>query len=538
MANSKKIMASLAVLVSTLSAITFIGYSFSQVLMDKATTSITKYKQIDWTREDEGKSQDRYIKNALEKDAQEKAKSDSVLFYKISTNGVITRFSVVAHIMRILELNPKKEIRVYAVDSLNLDTEFFDNKDKFPNFKFRYFDKSYLESSINNFVKYNYNIQFLEEIYEEFGKDKIIDGYFDDYSFFTKILLYVNGLNSPRDRLEIWNQFSLLSKLESISFISDGTLSVEFFFENVKKAFLLSNNLYDNETLNYSNAKSMREKMKNDEVTKEEFLKGNNALLYLTSLITWDREVSKTSKYFLPTTDFIGEVNRLGGGLYKNGVNDVFSPFNAQNLDVVGMIKNLDQDAIKSVLKIDAEYNPEIYIKAMENHDNYVYAGTLLSTPEIAKSAINTLIAIREFAIKTTPDTAQHDKIIVWFKGHPRDKDILEKLRTSILLVTNGQDDGSWINVLNHKVPFEFYSISNVFASNPTTNKKVFIFTTYSTLVMTNYAEEPRAEIAKIIIDNTSIFPIERIISIYGRNSKIFPEDKMTTLKDFEELYS
>ncbi|MGL5733098.1 MAG: hypothetical protein ACRCXE_03440, partial [Metamycoplasmataceae bacterium] len=315
MANSKKIRASLAVAVSTLSAVTFIGYSFSQVLLDKATTSITENKQIGWTRDDEDKSKDRYLKNALELDAQEKAHSDSVLFYKISTNGVITRFSVVAHIMRILELNPDKEIRVYAVDSLNLNTEFFEDKDKFPNFKFKYFDKSFLESSIDNFVKYNYNIQFLEEVYEEFGSDKKIDGYFDDYSFFTKILLYINGLNSPRDRLEMWNQFSLLSKLETTSFISDGTHSIEFFYEEIKKAFLLSDNLYDSETMNYSNAKLMRERMKKGEVTKEEFLKGNNALLYLTSLITFDKEEPKTSKYFLPTTDFIGEMNRTSGKL-------------------------------------------------------------------------------------------------------------------------------------------------------------------------------------------------------------------------------
>ncbi|MGL5205046.1 MAG: hypothetical protein ACRC63_02235, partial [Metamycoplasmataceae bacterium] len=443
MINSKKIMASLAVALSTASAITFIGYSFSQVLMDKAITSITNNKEIGWTREIEERSKDRYIKDALEKDALEKAHTDSVLFYKISTNGVITRFSVVAHIMKILELNPEKEIRIYAIDSLNLDADFFNDEEKFPNVKFKYFDKSFLESSIDNFAEYNYNIQFLEEVYEEFGMNKKIDGYFDDYSFFTKILLYVNGLNSPKDRLEIYNQFSLLSKLESTNFISDGTKSVEFFFDDVKKAFLLSDNLYDINKNNYTNAQLMRQRVKNDEISKEEFIKGNNALLYLTSLITYDFD-SENSKYFLPTTDFIAEVNRTGGGNYKNGLNDVFSPFNSQNLDVVGMIKKLDQAAVRSVLKIDEEYDPEIYIQEMNNHDNYVYAGTLLSTPEITRSAVNTLIAIKEYAIKTTPDVTQHDKIIVWFKGHPRDENILEKLRTAMLNVTNGQDDGSW----------------------------------------------------------------------------------------------
>ncbi|MGL5643657.1 MAG: hypothetical protein ACRCW3_02685, partial [Metamycoplasmataceae bacterium] len=125
MEKNKKLLATLAVALSTISAVTFIGYSFSQVLMDKASTSITDNIEIGWTREDEKNNESRYLKNALEQDAQEKAHTDTVLFYKISTIGVITRFSVVAHIMRILELNPNKIIRIYVVDSINLDPEYF-----------------------------------------------------------------------------------------------------------------------------------------------------------------------------------------------------------------------------------------------------------------------------------------------------------------------------------------------------------------------------------------------------------------------------
>ncbi|MGL5591045.1 MAG: hypothetical protein ACRDCH_03185 [Metamycoplasmataceae bacterium] len=538
MEKNKKLMATLAVTLSTISAVTFVGYSFSQVLIDKASTSITDNIEIGWTRDDEKNNENRYLKNALEQDAQEKAMTDTVLFYKISTIGVITRFSVVAHIMRILELNPNKIIRIYVVDSINLDPEYFNNKDKFPNVQFKYFEKTDLESSIDNFAKYNYNIQFLEEVYEEFGPNQKIDGYFDDYSFAQKIILYVNGLNTPINRLKIYNEFSLLSKLESMSFISDGTWSVEFFKQQLKQAFLLADNLYDSETQTYANAMLMKDRMKNDDITKEEFLQGNNALLYLTSLITFDREKVNSSKYFLPTTDFIGEMNRLGSKNYKHGADDIFSPYNAQNLDVMSMIKKLDQEAIRQILKIDQGFDPEIYIAEMNNHNNYVYAGSLMANLENAISNGKTLLAIKKYAIATTPEVSEQEKIVVWFKGHPRDNDILQKLVDAVKRITNGTDDGSWIRVLDHKVPFEFYSVANVFVSDPEANKKVFLFTTYSTLVLTNYAEEPRAEIAKIIVDNSSLYSYQTIVDIYGENSKIFPEDKLTTLKDFEESYS
>ncbi|MGL5205518.1 MAG: hypothetical protein ACRC7B_01225, partial [Metamycoplasmataceae bacterium] len=84
MAKNKKIMATLAVTLSTISAVSFVAYSFSQVLIDKTLTSITDNIEIGWTREDEKNHENRYLKNALEKDAQEKANTDTVLFYKIS----------------------------------------------------------------------------------------------------------------------------------------------------------------------------------------------------------------------------------------------------------------------------------------------------------------------------------------------------------------------------------------------------------------------------------------------------------------------
>lgn len=539
MENGRKIMAYFWATLSVASAITLVGYSFSQVLIEKSVTSVTKNKFIGWTREDEEKNKDRYLKDALLKDAIEKSKTDSVLFYKITTNGVITRFSLVAHIMKILELNPNKEIRIFAIDALNLDEAFFNQKDKFPNLKFRYFDESFLESSVDTYVKYDFNVKFLEEVIQEFGDDKKIDGYFDDYSFMTKILLYVNGLNAPINRLQIYNEFSLFAKLESMNFFSDGTKSVEFFEEPIKKAFLLSNNLYDSESKNYANAKMMRENVKNNKISKEEFLKGNNALLFLTSLITNDFSNSSSTKYFLPTTDFISEINRPDGNNYKNGTNDVFSPFNSLNLDVISFIKNLNQKDIKQILKIKEDFDPSYYIGEMNGKDNYVYAGTLLDTPTTLRSNANTLIAIRKYAQKTTPNIENHDKIVVWFKGHPRDtSNIQAKLKDEVKKITNGADDGSWIRVLDHEIPFEFYSVFNVFTPDPSMNKNVFIFTSYSTLVMMSYAENQGNEIAKIIIDNSSIYSINRIINLYGENSKIFPKDKLTTLEDFENSNS
>ena len=154
-----------------------------------------------------------------------------------------------------------------------------------------------------------------------------------------------------------------------------------------------------------------------------------------------------------------------------------------------------------------------------------------MGTTDLADANARVLLAIKEKAIQEHPNNSN---IIVWFKGHPRDSDILSKLREAVLRITNGEDDGSWIEVLDHEIPFEFYSISNVFAPDIANNKEVFVFTTYSTLVLTMYGANQSDYIAKIIIDNESFFSYNRIIEIYGIDSKIFPNDKLTTLEDFE----
>ena len=84
---------------------------------------------------------------------------------------------------------------------------------------------------------------------------------------------------------------------------------------------------------------------------------------------------------------------------------------------------------------------------------------------------------------------------------------------------------------------FEFYSIYNVFASDPTNNKEVFLFSTYSTLVTILHASGQGSNITKIIVDNTTIYSKDKIIGIYGYDSKIFPKQNLSTLEDFENSF-
>lgn len=525
MQKTKKIMMIFLLSFSSMASIALIGYSVSKILMEKTTTITTSNKLIGWTREDETNSEGRYLKDALLNDAIEKANTDSVLFYKITTNGVITRFSFVAHVMKVLELNPNKTIRIFAIKALNLDIEYFK---QFKNVEFNYFDESLIET----YVKYDFNVEFLESVYKEFGPNTKIDGYLDDYSYMEKILLYLKGINSPIYRLQIYDEFALFSKLQTINFFSDGTKSVEYFSETIKKAFLLSGNLYDQNQKNYVKAKNIREGVRNETIDKKEFIEGNNALLFLTSLITADFSDINKGKYFLPTTDFIGEVNRPDGNNFKDGRNDVFSPYNSLNLNVIEFIRTLNQKDIKKIMKISETFDPKYYIDQMNGFDNYIYAGTLLDTPDRVKNNIETLLAIKKYA-ETDTSSQNPNKIRVWFKGHPRDKDIEKKLRDAIIELTSGQDDGSWIMVLDHTVPFEFYSIFDVFSPDPINNKKVFVFTTYSTLVLMMYAAQLDKEITKIIIDNSSLYSYDKIVDLYGKDSKIFPSDKLTTLEEF-----
>jgi hypothetical protein len=74
-----------------------------------------------------------------------------------------------------------------------------------------------------------------------------------------------------------------------------------------------------------------------------------------------------------------------------------------------------------------------------------------------------------------------------------------------------------------------------VFDSDPINNKEVFLFSTYSTLVMMMYANGQESDISKIIIYPTPVYSIEKIRALYGYDSKIFSKNKMITLEDFEK---
>ena len=525
--NKKLIVPSLLSL-TLLSSAVLCSYAFAQVVIEKDKTTRTNNELINWSRQDEVSAEARYVKDALLKDAQEKAATTSVLFYKITNPSVITRFSFISHIMKILELNPDKRVHIQAINTLNLDMGYFE---QYPNVVY---DVLY-ETVLTSYTTYEYNLDPLQDIYDSYGEDQAIDGYFDDFTYVQKIGLYLRGFNTPLDRLKIYNEFILLGKLDTINFFPDGTKSVEYFIEFYKKAFMLSNNLYDPIEKNYTNAKLMREGVKQGLVSKEEFLKGNNALLFLTSMLTMDFKDPNKSKYFLPTTGFISEVNREGENPNFKNTNegqDFFSPYNSQNIDIINFMKSLNQVDLRNILKIKADFNPEFYIQQMNNNKNYIYSGGKMNDQARIDNNVKVLVAIKNYASKQHP--GQEDQVIVWFKGHPSDNDILEKLQNRIQVLYPG-DKGEWIKVLDHQVPFEFYSIYDVFASDPLNNKEVYLFSTYSTLVMMMYASGQEKDIVKIIIDPTTIYSIERIKEVYGSDSKIFSGKKLTTLADFEK---
>ena len=526
MNKKNKILMPILLVFSVASTIALISYSFASSVIQTSNILTTKNKEIGWTREDESKNIDRYLNDALAEDVLQKANTNSVLFYKIEGYGVIPKFAFISHMMEVLKINPKKEIRIYANEKLNLNMDYFK---QFPNVVFTFFP----DNTIDSYAAYEFGSEFLQEVYSEFGQDKIIDGYFDDTSFFRKIEIYLSGiLTTPKSRLEIYNEFHQMAQLNTINFFSDGTASIEYFREEIKKSFLISNNLYDKTKNNYINAKQMREGVKNGTISKKDFIQDNNALLFLTSLVTIDFDDINKTKYFFPTTDFIEEVNRKDDNHnFDNYENDVFSPFNSLNMNLNKFISGVNQKDIMSVLKIKENFDPQFYIDKMNNNLNYVYAGGMMRTTDLADANARVLLAIKANAIKEYPNNSN---IIVWFKGHPRDKDILSKLQDAVIRLTNGQDQGEWINVLDHEVPFEFYSISGVFSPDILNKKEVFVFTTYSSLVLTMHGANQSDYIAKIIIDNESFFSYNRIIEIYGMNSTIFPSNKLTTLEDFQ----
>lgn len=536
------------------------------------------------------------FQNAIYQDAYEKATydPDSILVYSIYWFSVFHRFGLISHILSVLEINPNQKIYVMETSGKNdyspLLAEDADGNRKYPNVEivepapgFDSTDGVWLLT--NRFIT---PIDFFNKIIsdntnDETNEEPRIHAYFADWTVYNVIKNFFSGSSLPLLRKNIYDFWGLFNKFESFSIFADGTASIDFFntefYNYLIKAGIGEYAEYsvdgsDNKWFEYEEAANFRkeflESQKKGEDFSHRFLEKNNAIMYIASLIItkdfngdniYPKKNSEgnyvkytDSKFFLPTTEFIDDVNRKDSTfLQSNG--DFLNPYNSYEADLLQSFKTLPKDKFDELTKIlkakDVFDDPNLS-KDMENKVNVVYSGTLLNNPDISteeqqnvrKAELDNLRAINIITKKANPGK----DVQIIYKGHPRDgsdANIISAFNETIRdFYENDKDKYNIpeIYVVEPTIPYELYLFSGIFDSDPLVNKEVKLYSSFSTIIWFLYADERIDDIINIAVTDDGVFGRDYIENTYGLESKIFntegipePNDKIITTNELLE---
>ena len=510
------------------------------------------------------------FQNAIYQDAFEKATYDpnSILVYSIYWFGVFHRFGLVSHILSVLEINPDQKIYVMETSKKNDYSTLLalkpDGTRKYPNVKivesapgFDSTDGVWLLS--NRFIT---PIDFFKDIYKE-NPNARIHGYFADFTILEVIKNFFNGSNLPILKKNIHDYWGMFNKFESLSIFADGTSSVDFFdttfYNYLLKAGIgeyteMVSNVPGISKFEYKEAANFRkqflESQKKGEDFTHKFLEKNNAIMYVASLITTkdfnnDNEYPlkdasgksvqyKDSKFFLPTTEFIRDVNRKGSTFLKTSNDEFFNPYNSYEADLIESLKKLPKekfDELTKILKAKDVFADKTLSEKMKGKINVVYSGTLLNNDSVSlsdqkatrKSEIDNLRAIKILVENENP--LEKEKVQIIYKGHPRDKTaeaIKEAFKQTI--IENNITDIAVPNILvvDPAIPYDLYLVSGLFDSDPAFDKVVKLYSSYSTIIWFLFADGRSDDIIKIAISEDTKFNSKYIENIYGLDSRIF----------------
>ncbi|MGL5246501.1 MAG: hypothetical protein ACRC8C_02965 [Mycoplasmoidaceae bacterium] len=516
------------------------------------------------------------LQNAIYQDALEKATydPDSILVYSIYWFGVFHRFGLVSHILSVLDINPNQKIYVMETSGINDYSTLLANDElgnrKYPNVKiietapgFDTSDNVWLLS--NRFVT---PIDFFKQIYKE-NPEPRIHAYFADLTILYVIGNFFNGSNLPLLKKNLYDFWGLFNKFESFNLFADGTGSVEFFdtdfYNYLKKAGIGKYELVDpiNNRSEYKEAANFRKDfLKSQKEGKDflhKFLEKNNAIMYIASLITtkdfnndnFFPEPHKTktypdSKFFLPTTQFIDDINRPNSTFLKTSNNDYLNPYNSYEADLLESFKHLKPDKFDELTKIlkskDVFEDPNLSV-GMENKVNVVYSGTLLNNSNVTsgelsetrRGEVNNLRAIDIITRRANPGK----QVQIIYKGHPRDKtpqaieQALEETRIDLGLKPGDLPD---ILIVDPVIPYELYLFSGLFDADPLFGKEVKLYSSFSTIIWFLYADGRVDDIINVAVTDSNKKYIE---NVYGLDSPMFntknnpkPNDKLITTEE------
>ncbi len=487
-------------------------------------------------------------------DAKQKAEAEgNVLVYSINWFAVFHKFGSVSHLLKVLEINPKKEILVLNRDNAYLTAGLLapvlGDKAKYPNVAHK---EIKAEASIEQgWARYDFS-QIKPEIQALAEAGKKIDLYLDDYTLFKPLDNYIGAYGSylknetsfapvAAANEAIYRNYAYLAKTRSINLIFDGRASWEFYSRKFMDFMVASGIGMHQGTKTYPQLALLRETLGESDGTGSEksaqFAGENLGGMILLALISGNQAPGKApvrqAKYFVAGTNTILDFNDFGATKNdlptllgdKPPAGKFFDPYRSIDGDIIGLYRSFAADTKRLFLSVFSISS--VSREILRNKTNVVYSGSLWSSAGVFDSEAKTIIAL----YRANESQAIRPLQIV-YKNHPRESGGYQERMWLRLDGLKSQDPGLVrfeprrdVVFLDKDVPMEYYVLEGFADSDASLNNSVLYYSGYSTLVYFLNAARLDGSIAKVIASRATV---EGSVNRYnGYPSRVFPAGRL-----------
>lgn len=479
------------------------------------------------------------------------ANDDSILFYDISFIAVSHKYVPIAHMLRVLQINPNKRIYLFF-NKTYYEPDFNQilNSNKFKNLNIIEYSTSEMISDVNNGSFY-YGYEGIAE-YKQVIKNNNIDPskivfFSNEYYFLNRLYGYVNNKKVEVD--SFIQDYLLFYSFRELNMIADGTASTKFFDNDFFNYFLKNQDYFkfDEDKNIYPLAiKFMNYFSKLNEQEKINFIKYNEEMditqiffyLFTASHNNNDKNTFTKTTFYIPTLLLVEDVNNESSTNLSNNdqYNLFFNPYETKNLNFISLLSGLDKEHRNLFLKtINLEETTinslDSYETLFNNSYNVVYSGSKISNnPEALNQQAKTLISI----YKENYD--YKDNIKIWFKGHPRETKGYQDILRNEIQLQGYPELANNIYFLNEVIPMEIFVSQDFLKSDPIKNRIVKFYSSYSTICLYMYSNNQQNDLKRVIVSKEQISDINKRFG-NSEYSKIFNSNILISLEEFQNMY-
>ena len=443
--------------------------------------------------------------------------------YNISWVAVLHKYGSILHLLSVLQNNPNKEIYVYAHDKNDMNIQLLKpivDSNKFSNLHVE------VVPWTDPHGWFNYDSAIIEEKIREIkGNNKKVDIYLDDYRLLKPLSKYREIIDDETEvknaNINIMNKFAFLGLCRSVNMFADGTASWGFFSSKIYELINYLSIPYDWSTQSYPKINELRREMYVNGISnlsfKDELFSGLIILQSLVSANYKDENGIQVSKFFLPGTDTILDLNSSASLNSQEIKRQVFDPYYSLDASIIMSYKNLSEES-KNLFHAIFNVTPQSK-EFMNGKTSIIYSGRNIADhgDDVLTAEAKRIINLYKINGGLTDNNVQ-----VVFKGHPRDTDDYDnKIKNKITQLDSSLNPDVWLKFLNRKIPMEYYVFDGFLSSDATVNRKVIYYSGLSTIFYFLQAAGLDKDVKNVIVSNSDM---NNILKWNGYPSRVFKD--------------